>query len=107
MEVVGSDAALKLAMDILRPGGIISSVGVHTQEKFPFSPIEAYNKNLIYKSGRCPAHYYAEKLLREEVVQQYPIDAIITHRFNLSEGVKAYEIFDKKLDNCIKTVLLP
>ena len=107
MEVVGSDSALQLAMDILRPGGIISSVGVHTQEKFPFSPIEAYNKNLIYKSGRCPAHYYAEKLLKEEVVQRYPIEEIITHRFNLNEGARAYEVFDKKLDDCIKTVLVP
>ena len=106
MEVVGSDPALKLAMDLLRPGGIISSVGVHTQEKFPFSPIEAYNKNLIYKSGRCPAHHYAEKLLKEEVVQQYPIENIITHRFDLNEGVKAYEVFDKKLDDCIKAILL-
>lgn len=107
MEVVGSDPALRLAVDLVRPGGIISSVGVHTQEKFPFSPIEAYNKNLVYKSGRCPAYYYAEKLLKEEVVQQYPIEEIITHRFQLNEGVKAYEIFDKKLDDCIKTVLIP
>ena len=107
MEVVGNDSALRLAVDLIRPGGIISSVGVHTQEQFPFSPIEAYNKNLIYKSGRCPAHYYAEKLLKEEIVQQCPIEDIITHRFKMSEGTKAYEVFDKKIDDCIKTVLIP
>ena len=107
MEVVGSGAALRLAVDLVRPGGIISSVGVHTEKQFPFSPTEAYDKNLTYKIGRCPAHYYAEKLLREEIVQQYAVENIITHRFNLQEGVKAYEVFDKKLDNCIKTVLIP
>jgi threonine dehydrogenase-like Zn-dependent dehydrogenase len=107
MEVVGSPEALRLSMDILRPGGTISSVGVHTARNFSFSPGEAYDKNLVYKIGRCPAHYYAEKLLREQVIQRYPAEKIITHHFTLNNGVKAYEIFDKKLDNCIKAVLHP
>ncbi|MES1216227.1 MAG: alcohol dehydrogenase family protein [Bacteroidota bacterium] len=106
MEVVGSDKSLKLAIDIIRPGGTISSVGVHTAQNFSFSPGEAYDKNLIYKSGRCPARYYSEKLLLEEVPQRYAIDEIITHQFSLAEGAKAYEVFDKKMDNCIKAVLL-
>ena len=106
MEAVGSEQTLKLAIDLIRPGGIISSVGVHTAKHFSFSPGEAYDKNLTYKSGRCPARYYAEKLLREEVAQRYAIEDIITHQFGLDEGAKAYEVFDKKLDNCIKAVLL-
>jgi threonine dehydrogenase-like Zn-dependent dehydrogenase len=107
MEVVGSDKSLKLALDILRPGGTISSVGVHTEQNFSFSPGDAYDKNLTYKSGRCPARYYAEKLLREGVPQRYAIEDIITHEFNLAEGTRAYDVFDKKLDNCIKAVLVP
>jgi threonine dehydrogenase-like Zn-dependent dehydrogenase len=107
MEAVGSSEALRLAIDLLRPGGIISSVGVHTARQFSFSPVEAYDKNLVYKIGRCPAYYYADKLLREEVVQRCPVEKIITHHFQLTEGPAAYEIFDKKLDNCIKAVLHP
>ena len=107
MEAVGSAEALRLAIDLLRPGGTISSVGVHTAKSFSFSPGEAYNKNLVYKIGRCPAHYYTEKLLKEEVIQQYPVEKIITHHFGLEKGVRAYEVFDKKLDNCIKAVLHP
>ncbi len=105
MEVVGSEQTLKLAIDLIRPGGTISSVGVHTAKHFSFSPAEAYDKNLIYKSGRCPAHYYAEKLLKEEVPQRYAIEDIVTHQFPLTEGERAYEVFDKKLDGCIKAVL--
>lgn len=105
MEVVGNENAVKLAMDILRPGGIISSVGVHSAKTFSFSPIQAYDKNLTYKSGRCPARYYAEKLVREEIAQRLPIEDIITHQFSLKDGANAYEVFDKKLDNCIKAVL--
>jgi len=107
MEVVGSPEALRLAMDLLRPGGTISSVGVHTARNFSFSPGEAYDKNLVYKIGRCPAHYYAVRLLREQVIQRYPAEKIITHHFALNNGARAYEVFDKKLDNCIKAVLHP
>ncbi len=106
MEVVGSDKSLRLAIDLIRPGGTISSVGVHTANNFSFSPGEAYDKNLIYKSGRCPARFYSEKLLREEVPQRYPIEDIITHQFSLMQGAKAYEVFDKKMDSCIKAILL-
>lgn len=105
MEAVGSDKALRLAMDLLRPGGTISSAGVHTAEYFSFSPGQAYDKNLTYKTGRCPAYFYAEKLLREEIPQQYPIEDIITHEFPLRDGALAYDTFDKKKDNCIKAIL--
>ncbi|MDX2047378.1 MAG: alcohol dehydrogenase family protein [Chitinophagaceae bacterium] len=107
LEAVGSPGSLRLAIELVRPGGIISSVGVHTSNQFAFSPIEAYDKNLTYLSGRCPARYYAEKLIREEVVQRYDITSIITHRFALQDGSRAYQVFDKKEDNCIKAVLLP
>lgn len=107
MEVVGSADALRFAIDILRPGGTISSVGVHTAQNFSFSPGMAYDKNLVYKTGRCPAHYYAKKLLKEEVIQRYPAESIITHHFDLANGVRAYEVFDKKIDSCIKAVLHP
>jgi threonine dehydrogenase-like Zn-dependent dehydrogenase len=106
MEVVGSEQALKLAIDLVRPGGIISSVGVHTAKHFAFSPAEAYDKNITYKSGRCPARYYAEQLLIKEIPQRYPIADIISHEFALREGAKAYEVFDKKINGCIKPVLI-
>ena len=37
------------------------------------------------------------------------IDAkgIITHRFPLEDAARAYELFAKKQDGCIKCVLLP
>ncbi len=57
MEVVGAPPATELAMEILRPGGVLSSVGVHTDERFGFTAVDAYDKNLTFRSGRCPARY--------------------------------------------------
>lgn len=106
LEVVGSADALRLAMDLVRPGGTISSAGVHNEKQFSFSPGEAYDKNLVYKIGRCPAYHYAEKLIRGQVIQQYPVEEIITHRYALSDGAVAYDVFDKKLDHCLKPVFV-
>lgn len=54
IEVVGSSPALRLAYDLLRPAGIISSVGVHNGA-MPWTAQEAYAKNLRVLMGRCPA----------------------------------------------------
>ncbi len=105
LEVVGSPSAQRLAMDLVRPGGIVSVVGVHTTPHFAFSPGEAYDKNLTYKVGRCPARYYMERLLALVRKQKYDFRAVISHRMPLAHGVEGYKIFDQKLEGCTKVVL--
>ncbi|KAI4165321.1 MAG: hypothetical protein LQ342_001189 [Letrouitia transgressa] len=53
IEVVGLSAALKMSFELLRPWGVISSVGVHNEE-IPWTGNEAYGKNLRIQMGRCP-----------------------------------------------------
>jgi threonine dehydrogenase-like Zn-dependent dehydrogenase len=81
--------------------------GVHTYPSFPFSPTEGYDKNLTYCSGRCPARAQIDRLLPLLTGSKYDFTSIITHRMSLKEGVEAYDIFDRKLDGCIKVVLNP
>lgn len=45
IEVVGNQAALRSAFDLLRPCGVLSSIGFH-QGDLPFSALESYQKNL-------------------------------------------------------------
>lgn len=53
VEVVGLSAALRMGFDLIRPWGIISSLGVHNAE-IPWTAKEAYGKNLRLQQGRCP-----------------------------------------------------
>ncbi|KAG2433046.1 hypothetical protein HXX76_008773 [Chlamydomonas incerta] len=63
LEAVGSNSALRLGYDLVRPMGTISSVGVNTSAEFPFSPVDAYNRNITFRSGRCPARVYMTRLM--------------------------------------------
>jgi threonine dehydrogenase-like Zn-dependent dehydrogenase len=107
LEVVGSAAALRTAMDLVRPGGTLSVVGVHTEGTFSFSPAEAYDKNLTYRVGRCPARRLASELLPLVQRRDFDFAAILSHRLGLDDGVEAYRVFDEKLDGCIKVALIP
>ena len=105
LEAVGNNSAGKLAYDLVRPGGIISTVGVCNDAHLPFSPVEAYNKNLTYKVGRCPARTFMEKLIPVVQEKKYNVCSILSHRMKLSEGAVGYEMFANKKDNCLKVVL--
>lgn len=107
LEAVGSESAVKLAYELLRPGGIIASVGVHTTERFAFSPIEAYNKNVTFKIGRAPVRPLMPRLIEQTLQSDKDMTRIITHRFSLKDGEMAYRLFDSKQNGCIKAVLLP
>lgn len=58
IEVVGHSSALDMAFQLLRPWGIISSVGVHNGE-IPWTGSQAYGKNLTVQMGRCPVRSMA------------------------------------------------
>jgi threonine dehydrogenase-like Zn-dependent dehydrogenase len=105
MELVGLPAAQSLAWRFLRPGGTMSVVGCHCTPNFAFGPSQAYDKNLTYRTGRCPARHYMERL--DDLVHQHRREllSLITHRYKPQDAVRAYEIFSTRRDGCIKAVL--
>jgi threonine dehydrogenase-like Zn-dependent dehydrogenase len=107
LEAVGSADAMRLAYELVRPGGVIAAVGVHTEERLPFSPVEAYDKNLTLRVGRCPARALADELLPLVRSRRHDLAAIITHRLPLERGPEAYDLFDRRADGCIKAILRP
>jgi S-(hydroxymethyl)glutathione dehydrogenase/alcohol dehydrogenase len=82
-------------------------VGVYGGRYNNFPLGDFFARNITLKMGQCPAHTYVQPIL--ELIRQGKFDAtdIITHRLSLDEGEHAYQIFDKKEDNCIKVVLKP
>jgi S-(hydroxymethyl)glutathione dehydrogenase / alcohol dehydrogenase len=107
LEAVGHPSALDLAIHVVRPGGVVSIAGYHTQTTYSFPIQKAYTKNLTLKIGRCNARKYMEKLLPLVLQHRVPLTSIITHVLPLSDAVNGYEIFSERRDSAIKVLLKP
>lgn len=107
IEAVGNQAAMALGYRLARPGATIASVGVHTSPGFAFSPSQLYDKNLTYRSGRCPARAIAPELVPLALAQKETLEGLFTHSVALSQGPRAYQIFDRGEDGCQKILLTP
>jgi threonine dehydrogenase-like Zn-dependent dehydrogenase len=107
MEAVRNGAAERLSFDLVRTGGTIAVVGVHNDPQFTFSPVDAYNRNLTYRVGRCPARRYMDELLPLLTSARYDFQPLLSHRLPLSDGARGYRIFADKAEACTKVVLTP
>ena len=107
IEAVGSSDATRLAADVLRLGGRLSAVGVHTEPHLALSPGEIYDRNLTYSAGRCPARAFMPQALELAQRHQDRLKSLISHRFPLARGVEAYRVFAERRDGCTKAVLIP
>ncbi|MEZ4895680.1 MAG: alcohol dehydrogenase catalytic domain-containing protein [Saprospiraceae bacterium] len=106
VEAVGGAGPQQLAFRVVRAGGLISSVGVHTQPHFSFSPAAAYDKNITYRSGRCSARHYIPDLL-QWLDRGWDVISPFTDTFDLREGAAAYERFANRTPGCMKVLLKP
>jgi S-(hydroxymethyl)glutathione dehydrogenase/alcohol dehydrogenase len=103
----GSKSAIEIATQSVRKGGTVSMVGVYGGRYNLFPLGDFFARNITLKMGQCPAHSYVEPIMKLIKEGRFDATDIITHRLPLERGDHAYEIFDKKEDNCIKVVLKP
>lgn len=103
----GSTTALHWAINSVRKGGIVSIVGVYgpTDNLVPIGNV--VNKGITIRANQASVKRLLPRLI--EHIKNGVLDpkAMITHRVPLEEIADAYRIFSDKLDNCIKTVLIP
>jgi S-(hydroxymethyl)glutathione dehydrogenase / alcohol dehydrogenase len=103
----GSIKALQTAISAVRRGGVVSVVGVYGMpyDNFPLGQI--FDKGITLRFGQAPAQKYIDELLTWVEQRRIRLDDIITHRLPLAQAPHAYEIFNKKEDDCVKVVLKP
>lgn len=103
----GSIEAIRLACSAVRRGGFVSILGVYgyNYDNFPLSQI--FDKGISVRTGQVPVQSYIDELMKWALEDKIKLDDIITHRLPLSEVSHAYEIFNKKTDDCVKVVLKP
>ncbi|GBG12595.1 alcohol dehydrogenase [Novimethylophilus kurashikiensis] len=103
----GSATALHWAINSVRKGGVVSIVGVYGPT-FNAVPIgNAINKGLTLRMNQASVKRHLPRLMEHIRAGRIKPSEVITHRLPLEEVSDAYHIFSGKLDNCIKTVLVP
>lgn len=103
----GSPTALNWAIDSVRKGGTVSIVGVYGPT-FNFVPIgNVLNKGLRINANQASVKRHLPRLVEHIRTGRISPKDIITHRIPLEEVSEGYHMFSSKLDNCIKTLLIP
>ncbi len=103
----GAATAIHWAINSVRKGGNVSLIGVYGPP-WNLVPIgTAMNKGLTLRMNQANTRRYMPHLLDHIRAGRLDSTGIITHRIPLEEVADAYHIFEKKQDNCIKTVLIP
>ena len=102
-----SGAALRQAIASTRRGGTISVPGLYAGFIHGFLFGDAFDKGLSFRMGQTHVQRYMPELLDCIERGELKPEAIITHRMPLSEAARAYEIFDKRQEDCRKVVLTP
>lgn len=103
----GAATAIHWCINSVRKGGTVSIVGVYgpTFNAVPLG--NAVNKGLTLRMNQASVKRHLPRLIEHIQAGRLRPRDIITHRLPLEEVSDGYELFSRKLDGCIKTVLIP
>src|SRR5918998_1596099 len=103
----GAATALHWAINSVKKGGVVSIVGV-------YGPIDALvpignvvNKGITIRANQASVKRLLPRLIEHVQAGRINPKELITHRVPLEEVSDAYHIFSRKLDGCIKPILIP
>jgi threonine dehydrogenase-like Zn-dependent dehydrogenase len=101
-------AALRTAIETVRRGGTISIIGVYAGQLDPLPMMEIFDKGLTLRMGQAHVRRWTGEIL-PLLTDDDPLGTadLATHRLPLDEAPRAYEMFQKKEDGCIKVLLQP
>ncbi|GHJ09101.1 glutathione-dependent formaldehyde dehydrogenase [Micromonospora humidisoli] len=100
---------LKAALKAVRRGGTVSISGVYGGEVDPMPLMEMFDRGIQLRMGQCHVRRWTDEILPLLSGDDDPlgVEDLRTHRLPLVDAPKAYEMFQKKEDGCVKVVLAP
>lgn len=109
IEALGSQATFEACLRVLRPGGVLSSLGVYSGDlTIPLSAFSAGLGDNKIVTSLCPGGKERMRRLMG-VIESGRVDlkAMVTHRFKLDEIEKAYDLFSHQRDGVLKVAITP
>lgn len=103
----GTLGAIQIASQAVRKGGTVQLIGVYGTRYNSFPLGNFFARNITLKMGQAPVIHYMPALFEMISTGTFDPTDIITHRLPLADAPHAYEVFDGKMENCIKVILKP
>lgn len=103
LEVAGAKDTFRLAWECARPNAVVTVVALYDEAQVLPLP-DMYGKNLTFKTGGVDGCDCEEilKLIEDGKIDTTPL---ITHRYSLADIAEAYDLFENRKDNVIKTAV--
>ena len=109
IEALGRQETFEAALRSLRPGGVLSSLGVYSGKLVaPYEAIYAGLADQKLVTTLCPGgKERMRRLLTMVATGRIDLTPLVTHRFALDDLKDAYEVFSHQTDGVMKVAIYP
>lgn len=109
IEALGTQATFAAALRVIRPGGTLSSLGVHSADlEIPLDAFAAGLGDHKIVTTLCPGGKERMRRLTALVASgRVDLTPLVTHRFKLDDIEAAYELFAQQRDGVLKVAITP
>jgi threonine dehydrogenase-like Zn-dependent dehydrogenase len=109
IEALGLQATFENCLRVLRPGGVLSSLGVYSGKlTLPLDAIAAGLGDHTVVTTLCPGGKERMRRLMNVVASgRTDLKPLVTHRFTLDQIEEAYDLFGHQRDGVLKVAIRP
>jgi alcohol dehydrogenase len=108
IEVVGYPETLQMALDLVRPGGVIAAIGVFCDQEFNLVLADVFLRDItLHMNGFAnvqPFMWEGLRLMERGVLNP---EEYFSHEFKLDNIDQAFKTFFDKSDNAMKMLIRP
>ena len=109
IEALGTQATFEACLRVIRPGGVLSSLGVYSSDlKLPLGAFAAGLGDHTIVTTLCPGGKERMRRLMNVIRSgRADLRGLVTHRFKLEEIEAAYDLFAHQRDGVLKVAITP
>jgi threonine dehydrogenase-like Zn-dependent dehydrogenase len=109
IEALGQQATFENALRAIRPGGVLSSLGVYSGKLVaPYEAIYAGLGDQKIVTTLCPGgKERMRRLMAMIATRRVDLTPLITHRFSLDDITEAYDLFASQREGVMKVAIRP